>query len=307
MNPRDFGKVAVLMGGPSAEREVSLKSGARVLASLQDAGVDAHGIDADPTVLQVLRDEQYDRAFIILHGRWGEDGVIQGALEVLGIPYTGSGVMASALAMDKWRTKLLLRQLGLPTADFALLHGVAELAPAGVRLGFPLVIKPNREGSSIGIRKVENRKDMETAWRDARELDADVLAEAWVPGHELTVAVLGDRALPPIRIVPAGELYDYQAKYLAADTQYFCPSGLGDAVDAELQRLALEAFRLLGCHGWGRIDFMVDRETGQPFVLEANTIPGMTDHSLVPMSARRAGIEFGELALRILESSNVER
>jgi D-alanine-D-alanine ligase len=307
MSPAEFGKVAVLMGGPSAEREVSLKSGARVLLALQEAGVNAHGIDADPTVLQVLRDEQYDRAFIILHGRWGEDGVIQGALEVLGIPYTGSGVMASALAMDKWRTKLLLRQQGLPTADFALLHGVAELEPAAAHLGFPLVIKPSREGSSIGTRKVENLEEMESAWREARELDTDVLAEAWVHGHELTVPVLGDQVLPPIRIVPAGELYDYQAKYLADDTQYFCPSGLGDAVDANLQRLALETFRLLGCHGWGRIDFMVERQTGQVFVLEANTIPGMTDHSLVPMSARQAGIEFGELTLRILESSNVER
>ena len=303
MTVHDFGKVAVLMGGPSAEREVSLKSGERVLAALQSQGVDAHGVDADATVLQVLRDGNYDRVFIILHGRWGEDGLMQGALDVLGIPYTGSGVLASALAMDKWRSKMLLRQAGIPTPEFALVRNELELDDVASEVGFPMVNKPSREGSSIGIFKVHSREEMESAWRKAREFDEDVLAEAWVEGEELTVVVLGDKALPVIRIKAAGEVYDYDAKYVADSTQYFCPSGLDESIDAAVSRMALEIFALLDCRGWGRVDFMVNKD-GQAFVLELNTIPGMTDHSLVPMAARAEGMSFEQLAVKILETSH---
>ncbi|MFV1996513.1 MAG: D-alanine--D-alanine ligase [Acidiferrobacterales bacterium] len=303
MSHHQFGKVAVLMGGPSAEREVSLKSGARVLAALQKEGVDAHGVDADPSVLGTLRDEQYDRAFIILHGRWGEDGLMQGALDVLGIPYTGSGVLASALAMDKWRSKMLMRQAGLPTPDFALVRSELDLDQVASELGFPMVIKPSREGSSNGTFKVHSPEEMDTAWRRASEFDRDVLAEAWVEGQELTVAVLGNRPLPAIRIQAAGEIYDYEAKYLADSTQYFCPSGLDESIETKIRKLAIDTFTLLDCHGWGRVDFMIDKN-GQPFVLETNTIPGMTDHSLVPMAAKADGINFEQLTVRILESSH---
>jgi len=303
MSQHQFGKVAVLMGGPSAEREVSLKSGARVLAALQKQGVDAHGVNADSAVLGTLRDEQYDRAFIILHGRWGEDGLMQGALDVLGIPYTGSGVLASALAMDKWRSKMLMRQAGLPTPDFALVKSVLDLDKIARDVGFPMVIKPSREGSSFGTFKVHSREEMERAWHKASEFDKDVLAEAWIEGQELTVAVLGDRALPAIRIKAAGDVYDYEAKYLTDSTQYFCPSGLDEPTETKIRKLAIDTFTLLDCRGWGRVDFMID-QNGQPFVLEANTIPGMTDHSLVPMAAKADGISFEQLAVRILESSH---
>jgi len=303
MSTRDFGKVAVLMGGPSAEREVSLKSGERVLSALQSQGIDAHGIDADSAVLQRLRDGNYDRVFIILHGRWGEDGLMQGALDVLGIPYTGSGVMASALAMDKWRSKMLMRQAGIPTPDFALVKNEQELDDAVTKVGFPMVIKPSREGSSIGTFKVHSRDEMESAWRKAREFDDDVLAEAWVEGEELTVVVLGDKTLPVIRIKAAGEMYDYDAKYVADSTQYFCPSGLDESIDAAVSQIALDTFALMDCRGWGRVDFMVDKE-GHAFVLELNTIPGMTDHSLVPMAAKVAGMSFEQLAVQILETSH---
>ncbi len=303
MSHHQFGTVAVLMGGPSAEREVSLKSGARVQSALKSEGVDAHGLDADPTVLRTLRDEQFDRAFIVLHGRWGEDGLMQGALDVLGIPYTGSGVLASALAMDKWRSKMLMRQAGLPTPDFALVKSVLELDDVASDIGFPMVIKPSREGSSIGTFKVHSRKEMEKAWREAREFDKDVLAEAWIEGQELTVAILGEKPLPVVRIKAAGEVYDYEAKYLADSTQYFCPSGLDEATETEIKKLAMDTFALLDCHGWGRVDFMIDKNK-KPYVLEANTIPGMTDHSLVPMAAKADGMSFEQLAVRILESSH---
>jgi len=302
MSNNEFGKVAVLMGGPSAEREVSLKSGARVLAALKSEGIDAHGLDADPAIPMKLRDEGYDRAFIVLHGRWGEDGLIQGALEVLGIPYTGSGVLASALAMDKWRSKLLMRQTGIPTPNFALVRSVLDLDDIAQELGFPMVIKPSREGSSIGTFKVYSREEMEPAWREASEFDADVLAESWIEGQEITVAVLGDRTLPAVRIEPAGEVYDYEAKYLADTTQYFCPSGLDESVETEIKQLAIDTFALLDCSGWGRVDFMIDKG-GQPYVLEANTIPGMTDHSLVPIAAKADGMSFEKLSVKILESS----
>lgn len=303
MSHHQFGKVAVLMGGPSAEREVSLKSGERVLAALKSEGIDAHGIDADPTVLRTLRDEQFDRAFIVLHGRWGEDGLMQGALDVLGIPYTGSGVLASALAMDKWRSKMLIRQAGLPTPDFALVKSVLELDDIARDIGFPMVIKPSREGSSIGTFKVHSREEMEKAWREASEFDKDVLAETWIEGRELTVAILGERPLPAIRIQAAGEVYDYEAKYLVDSTQYFCPSGLDESTEAKIKKLAIDTFDLLDCHGWGRVDFMIDKNE-KPYVLEANTIPGMTDHSLVPIAAKADGMSFEQLAVRILESSH---
>ena len=302
MSVHQFGKVAVLMGGPSAEREVSLKSGARVLSALQGQGVDAHGIDSGPAVLAVLRDEHYDRAFVMLHGRWGEDGLMQGALEVLGIPYTGSGVLASALAMDKWRSKMLMRQVGIPTPDFALLRSVQQLDDVARDIGFPMVIKPSREGSSFGTFKVRSRGEMEKAWRQASEFDKDVLAESWIEGQEVTVAIVGDSPLPVIRIKAAGEVYDYDAKYTADSTQYFCPSGLDESSEATVKQLAMETFALLDCCGWGRVDFMID-QSGQPYVLEANTIPGMTDHSLVPIAARADGMSFEQLAVRILESS----
>jgi D-alanine-D-alanine ligase len=303
MKPADFGKVAVLMGGPSAERDISLKSGNRVLAALQSMGVDAHGIDADPAVLKALREEQFDCAFIMLHGRWGEDGVIQGALEVLGIPYTGSGVLASALAMDKWRSKLILRQADIPTADFAMVKAVTDIADIGDRLGFPMFIKPSREGSSIGTAKVHNANEMENAWRAAREFDDDVLAESFIDGPELTAAVLGDRVLPLIRIESASGFYDYDAKYVGDSTQYHCPTGLDSKLESRIAELARQTFEVLGCQGWGRIDFMLDKD-GQPFVLEANTIPGMTDHSLVPMAAKAAGMDFEQLTLSILEQAH---
>ncbi len=302
MSHHQFGKVAVLMGGPSAEREVSLKSGARVLSALQSQNVDAHGIDSGPAVLAVLRDENYDRAFVMLHGRWGEDGLMQGALEVLGIPYTGSSVLASALAMDKWRSKMLMRQAGIPTPDFALLRSVLELDDVARDVGFPMVIKPSREGSSFGTFKVHSREEMEKAWRQASEFDKDVLAEAWIEGQEVTVAIVGDSPLPAIRIKAAGEVYDYDAKYMADSTEYFCPSGLDESSEATIRKLAMETFALLDCRGWGRVDFMID-QSGQPYVLEANTIPGMTDHSLVPMAARADGMSFEQLVVRILESS----
>lgn len=303
MSAHDFGKVAVLMGGPSAEREVSLKSGERVLSALLSQGIDAHGIDADSTVLQVLHDGEYDHAFIVLHGRWGEDGLMQGALDVLGISYTGSGVLGSALAMDKWRSKMLMRQAGIPTPDFALIRSVSEFDVVAAEVGFPMVIKPSREGSSIGIFKVHSRDEMEAIWHKAREFDDDVLAEAWVEGQELTVAVLGDKALPVIRIKAAGEVYDYDAKYLADSTQYFCPTGLDESTDATVRQMALDTFALLDCRGWGRVDFMVDKDR-QVFVLEVNTIPGMTSHSLVPMAAKAEGLSFDQLAVRILETSH---
>ena len=304
MKAKDFGKVAVLMGGPSAERDVSLNSGNRVLAALKANGVDAQGIDADPSVLKQLREEQFDCAFIMLHGRWGEDGVIQGALEVLGIPYTGSGVLASALAMDKWRSKQILRQAGIPTADFELVKSINDLTAVSERLGFPLFIKPSREGSSIGMAKVHNLEEMEQAWREAREFDDDVLAEAWIDGPELTAAILGERVLPLIRIEAASGFYDYEAKYVGDSTRYHCPTGLSEQVEQQVSRWAKQTFDVLGCRGWGRIDFMLNQDN-EPFVLEANTIPGMTDHSLVPMAAKAAGIDFEQLTLRILEQAYV--
>jgi D-alanine-D-alanine ligase len=299
---KNFGKVAVLMGGPSAERAVSLNSGNAVLAALKRKGVDAHGIDADKRVLQVLQDGKFDRAFIVLHGRWGEDGVIQGALETVGIPYTGSGVLGSALGMDKLRSKFVLKTAGIPMPEFAVLRHDSDFEAIAKQLGLPIFVKPAREGSSIGITKVKHARDLESAFETASTYDDDVLAERGIDGPEVSCAVLGTQALPTVRIEPVTEFYDYEAKYLRDDTRYHCPSGLDAAVEKRLQELALRTFSALDCRGWGRVDFMVDR-AGNPYVLEVNTAPGMTDHSLVPKAARQAGIEFDDLCIRILELS----
>ena len=302
MNSGKYGKVAVLMGGLSAEREVSLKSGAAVLAALQQQGVDAHGIDAGKDVLQVLARGQYARAFIALHGRWGEDGVIQGALEVLGIPYTGSGVLGSALGMDKLRCKQLWAGCGIPTPEFAVYTDEQALAAVAGRLGYPLFVKPAHEGSSIGIGKAADLDELRRACIVAARYDRTVLIERCIVGPELTAGILGELELPLIRLETPRAFYDYEAKYLLDDTRYLCPAGLSQAHERGIQALARRAFDAVGCRGWGRVDFMLDAE-GDPYVLEVNTVPGMTDHSLVPMAARHAGLSFEQLVMRILELS----
>lgn len=300
-DPRAFGKVAVLLGGWSAEREVSLKSGAAVLAALRRGGIDAHGIDVGADVLRVLASGGFDRAFIVLHGRGGEDGVIQGALETLGLPYTGSGVLGSAIGMDKLRSKQLWLGAGLPTPDYHLLRTEADLVTAE-RLGFPLMVKPSTEGSSIGATKVANAAELLAAWTDAVRFGPDVLAERWVQGREYTAAILGRQVLPLIRLETPRTFYDYEAKYQADSTRYHIPCGLDEAQERTLQDLSADAFAVLGCTGWGRVDFMID-EDDRPWLLEVNTVPGMTDHSLVPMAAKAAGLDFSALCWRILETS----
>ena len=302
MTRKSFGKVAVLMGGPSAEREVSLKSGNAVLAALKRKGVDAQGMDADESTLRWLEQEKIERAFIALHGRWGEDGVIQGALEVLGIPYTGSGVLGSALGMDKLRSKYLWSAAGIPAPAYAVLKGGIDLNQVIAKLDLPMFVKPVREGSSLGISKAKTPEELKAAWEMAAKYDDLVIAERFMEGAELTCAVLGDQALPLIKIETDREFYDYEAKYILDNTRYLCPCGLPAAKEREIQTLALRAFAALGCSGWGRVDFMLDK-AGNPYVLEVNTVPGMTDHSLVPKAAKQAGIEFDDLVLRILETS----
>jgi len=302
--PSHFGKVAVLFGGRSAEREVSLKSGAAVLASLQRSGVDAHPFDPATQNLQSLVDDGFDIAFIALHGRYGEDGTVQGALELLGIPYTGSGVMASALGMDKWRSKMVWKAGGMPIPDYVRLDEESDWNDIVQQLGLPLFVKPANEGSSVGITKVKKIDDLPAAYKEAASHDKLVLAERFIGGGEYTVAILGNHALPVIKIMPANEFYDYQAKYLSNDTRYICPSDLSADKAAEMQHLALMAFSLIGGHGWGRVDFLKGTD-GRLYVLEANTSPGMTDHSLVPMAARQYGMSFDHLVLNILELSHV--
>ncbi len=297
----DFGKVAVLMGGQSAEREVSLRSGQAVLAALLRQGVSAYAVDVGADVMTHLATATYDRAFITLHGRGGEDGVIQGALEMLNLPYTGSGVSGSALGMDKYRCKLLWKGLGLPTADFVMLRSEQDLDEAAV-LGFPLMIKPSHEGSSVGMARVENQEELYRAWQEAAQYDADVMAEKWLTGAEFTAAVLGDEVLPLIRLETPRVFYDYAAKYEADDTTYLCPCGLDETQEQQVQALALKAFRSVDARGWGRVDLMQDGR-GRFLLLEINTSPGMTDHSLVPMAARARGIEFDRLVWRILEDT----
>jgi D-alanine-D-alanine ligase len=300
IDPARFGKVAVLMGGWSAERTISLNSGQAVLDALRRGGVDAHGIDVQrETVMNDLVEGQYGRAFIILHGPGGEDGVMQGALEVLGLPYTGSGVMASALAMDKLRSKQLLEGAGIPTPPYLVLDEDFDPDYVVATLGLPLMVKPALEGSSIGMTKVDEVEDLRSAWQKAAGFNGKVVAERWIEGREYTVAILGDMPLPAICLETPRDFYDYEAKYQANDTRYLCPCGLAAEEEHRLQRLALAAFQALGANGWGRVDIMCT-EDGTPFVIELNTVPGMTDHSLVPMAASAAGIDFDQLVLRIL-------
>jgi D-alanine-D-alanine ligase len=299
---KDFGKVAVLMGGHSSEREISLLSGNAVLTALRRRGVDAHAFDPAERPLEDLKREGYVRAFIALHGRYGEDGTVQGALELLAVPYTGSGVMASALALDKWRTKLIWQAVGIPTPRYELLTEAVDAEAVVGRLGLPLIVKPVCEGSTIGLTKVTGTEQLAPAYRAASKFDRLVLVEEFIAGQELTVSILGEQALPIIRIEPAAELYDYQAKYFSDDTKYFCPSGLPADAERRLQAEALEAYRIIGCEGWGRVDLILDAAS-RPFFLEVNTSPGMTGHSLVPMAAKQAGIDFDELVMRILAAA----
>lgn len=300
----DFGKVAVLMGGKSAERPVSLKSGGMVLSALKSAGVDAHAFDPSERGLEALIGERFSRAFIALHGRFGEDGTLQGALEYLGLPYTGSGVLASALAMDKLRTKLLWQANGLPTPPFELLDSRTDFAAVAARLGLPIMVKPANEGSSIGMSKVREAGDLEEAFALAVNYDPMVIAEKFIEGTELTGAILGRAPLPLIRLETTGDFYDYEAKYVRDDTRYIVPCGLPADKESEVRQLCLKAFDSLGCQGWGRADLMMDN-AGNAYLLEVNTSPGMTDHSLVPMAARAVGVSYEQLCVKILEGAHV--
>ena len=301
---QDFGKVAVLLGGRSAERAISLRSGHAVLDALLRKGVDAHPFDPSEQHMEQLLQQGFNRAHIALHGRYGEDGTVQGALELMGIPYTGSGVMASALAMDKWRTKLLWEAAGITTPHHIVINEQSDFAKVAQEVGLPLIVKPGREGSTIGLSKVEDVNDLPVACGLAAQHDAMVLAEQFIEGTELTAAILGDVALPLVRIEVESGLYDYEAKYLSDRTRYFCPSGVTNAQEQSIQAQALRAHRVLGCEGWSRVDVILDK-SGRPYFLEINTSPGMTDHSLVPMAAKAAGISFDDLVLRILELAHV--
>ena len=299
-SPESLGKIAVLMGGSASEREVSLNSGKAVLQGLLSAGCDAAPFDPAEREISTLL--EFDRAFVVLHGRGGEDGVIQGVLETLKLPYTGSGGMASALAMDKLRTKQLWKGVELPTPDFRVLSEGADLQEIVKAMGLPLMVKPVCEGSSIGMVKVESLQTFQQAWDVAKSYAGEVIAEQWIEGAEYTVAILGERALPAIQLKTPHGFYDFEAKYQAESTEYLCPCGLGKVEESALQQLALEAFTVLGCRGWGRVDLMVD-QAGIPWLLEVNTVPGMTDHSLVPMAAKAAGFGFPELLLEIIRLS----
>ncbi len=302
-DPGVFGRVAVLMGGTSSEREVSLDSGRNVLEALRARGVDAEPVDGIPALVQALLSKRFDRAFNILHGNkgGGEDGVLQGLLDALGVPYTGSGVLGSALAMDKIRTKQVWLALGLPTPRYVRLAPGSNVHHAARELGLPVIVKPSCEGSSVGVSRVFNDADLDAAVALAARYPGELLMEQLIVGGEYTVGILGDTALPSIRIVPAGEYYDYHAKYLAEDTQYLCP-GLEGAAEEEMCAQSLAAFRAAGCTGWGRVDVMRDAQ-GRNYLLEVNTAPGMTSHSLVPKAARQIGISFEDLCWRVLETS----
>ncbi|MFJ7811453.1 D-alanine--D-alanine ligase [Pseudomonas asiatica] len=306
LDVKAFGRVAVLYGGKSAEREVSLKSGAAVIDALTTAGVDVVAIDVGDDLLDRLQSEKIDRAFIILHGRGGEDGSMQGLLECLGIPYTGSGILASALAMDKLRTKQVWQSLGIPTPRHAVLASESDCLQASTELGFPLIVKPAHEGSSIGMAKVNSAQELVAAWQDAARYDSQVLVEQWIHGPEFTVAVLRGQVLPPIALGTPHVFYDYDAKYIANDTQYRIPCGLDSVKEQELIDLTARACDAIGIEGWGRLDVMQD-EQGRFWLLEVNTAPGMTDHSLVPMAARAAGLDFQQLVLAILAESVATR
>ena len=314
LNPLDFGKVAVLLGGLSGERAVSLMSGQGVLQALRAKGVDAHAFDPAERDLSELKAEGFARCFIALHGRFGEDGTVQGALELLGIPYTGSGVMASSMAIDKVMTKRVLLSEGLPTPRYVLLrrgaYSAADVAAIPEALGLPLIVKPAREGSSLGLSKVVDAAGMDAAVALAGKMDADILCEQFVQGDEVTCPVLGTgaqaRALPVIRIVAPGGNYDYQNKYFTDTTQYLVPCGLPPGEEAAIQALVLQTFRTLNCRGWARADVMIDQNTRKPYLLEINTSPGMTGHSLVPMSARAYGLAYEDLCLEVLASAALD-
>jgi len=301
-NPKQFGRVAVMMGGSAAEREVSLRSGAAVHEALKNKGVDALAVDVTGSPIEALAGLKVDRVFNIIHGRGGEDGVLQGVLEALGIPYTGSGVMASALTMDKLRTKLCWQGYGLVTPLWCLLQDESDLDACIAKLGFPVIVKPAQEGSSIGMSKASNRDELVKALSVAAQYRCDVYAEAWVTGKEYTVAVLDGAALPVIRLETPHAFYDYEAKYQATTTQYHCPCGLNPDQEQMIKDLAVTACKVVGVKGWGRVDVFID-DAGQYQLIEVNTVPGMTDHSLVPMAARQAGMDFEELVWRILETS----
>jgi len=304
--PAEFGRVAVMFGGDSSEREISLLTGNAVLAALRGRGVDAHAFDPRDLPLTELLAQRFERVWIALHGPGGEDGTLQGALEYLGVPYTGSGVMGSAIGMDKLRTKRLALATGVATPDFLVLRGAQDFELAIERLKLPLIVKPATQGSSVGMTKVERAADLPAAYQAAARLESLVFAESWVAGSEYTVAILKEQALPSIRIETPRVFYDYEAKYFRDDTRYFCPSGLSPPAEAHLAQLALAAFEAAGASGWGRADFMMDA-AGRPLLLEINTVPGMTSHSLVPMAARAVGMDFDELVWRVLETSFTRR
>jgi len=303
--PKSFGKVAVAMGGNAAEREISLLSGEAVLSALQAQEVNAIKFDTKISDLNELKEMGIDRVFNIMHGRGGEDGQLQGALELLSIPYTGSGVLGSALGMDKLRTKSCWLGAGIPTPKWMELTKESDVEACVTKLGFPVMVKPALEGSSLGMAKADNIEQLREAYKNAATFACEVMAEQWVEGGEYTVAVLADKALPMIRLETPNEFYDYEAKYQANTTQYHCPCGLSSEQEQALQTLSVKAFKVLGGEGWGRVDLMID-ETGNPQLLEINTVPGMTDHSLVPMAAKQAGISFNKLVWRILETSFIK-
>ena len=305
VDPAKFGKVAVLMGGLSAEREISLQSGNAVLTALQNKGVDAFAVDVGENIITELDVGNYQRAFIALHGRGGEDGTMQGLLEILKLPYTGSGVMASSLAMDKLKTKQIWQAMALPTPDFTVIDSQESCLQALTTLGLPLIIKPVLEGSSIGMSKVEDKEELIPAWQKAQQCGGTVIAERWIEGDEYTAAILDGRVLPMMKLKTSHKFYDYDAKYDAEDTQYICPCGLPDDRESDLAELSKKAFDAVNAFAWGRVDFIVDEEN-QPWLIEVNTVPGMTGHSLVPMAAKQAGLSFDDLVLSILAMASCE-
>jgi D-alanine-D-alanine ligase len=304
-NVAQFGKVAVLMGGLSAEREISLLGGNAVLTALKNKGVDAHAIDVNETIVNELSNGNYQRVFIVLHGRGGEDGTIQGLLELMKLPYTGSGVMASSLAMDKLKTKQIWLANELPTPDFCVIDSEQSCLQALEKLGLPLIIKPVLEGSSIGMSKVEREDELVPAWKKAEQCGGTVIAETWIEGAEYTAALLDDQVLPMIKLKTPHKFYDYDAKYDADDTQYICPCGLSAEKEAEYAELMKMSFNAVGAFAWGRVDFIVDQQD-QPWLIEVNTVPGMTSHSLVPMAAKQSGLSFDDLVVRILMLAKCE-
>ena len=302
---QNFGKVAVLAGGFSSEREISLDSGRAILAALRAQGVDAHAFDPKETPLGELKTQGFDCAFNILHGIFGEDGTVQGALETLGIRYTGCGVLASAVAMDKYRCKLLWKGLGLPVPDYEVLRDDSDFAAVEAKLGLPLFVKPANEGSSVGVVKVKERGRLKDVYRELKQYKGEIIAEKFIGGGEYTCGIIGGKALPTVRIIPAAEFYDLEAKYERDDTVYLCPSDLSDEDEQLMRELTVRAFDAIGGRGWGRIDFLKD-ETGRLYLLEANTLPGMTSHSLVPKAAAQAGMDFPQLCIEILKTAYVE-